>query len=284
MEINTKKITAQIKKSAHRIGNEFKAFENKMQSARCCECSDFQKDLTSCGKEKIKNSIDYLSAEVISAKKNIKNAYDTVKEDIKAIRERDPAATSDLQVLLLYSGLHATMAHRAAHALHKKGYVFVARAISQGAKFVTGIEIHPGAKIGKGFVIDHGSGIVIGETAEIGDNCTLYQGVTLGGTGKDTGKRHPTLGDNVLVGAGAKVLGPFKVGSNSKIAANAVVLKEIPENSTAVGVPAKVVKVGDTKINDLDQVNIPDPVAQELAKLEKRLRALEKECKNTAKE
>ena len=273
MSINKEEITDKLKKSAFCLGNGLKRLEGKIQNARCCSCSDIK---SSISKENLKKGAEYLSNGAVCAKDNIKSAYESVKDDIKAIRDRDPAATSDLQVLLLYSGLHATMAHRVAHYLHKKGYVFVARAISQGAKFVTGIEIHPGATIGKGFVIDHGSGIVIGETAEIGDNCTLYQGVTLGGTGKDTGKRHPTLGDNVLVGAGAKVLGPFKVGSNSKIAANAVVLKEIPENSTAVGVPAKVVKVGNTRINELDQIHIPDPVAQEIARLEKRLAALEK--------
>ena len=151
--------------------------------------------------------------------------------------------------------------------------------VSQSARLVTGIEIHPGATIGKGLFIDHGSGVVIGETAELGDNCTLYQGVTLGGTGKDIGKRHPTLGNNVLVGAGAKVLGPFKVGDNSKVAANAVVLKEIPPDCTAVGIPAKVVKRGDHKVpqSDLDQIHIPDPVAQELKRLSDRIDALEAE-------
>ena len=143
--------------------------------------------------------------------------------------------------------------------------------VSQTARFLTGIEIHPGATIGRGLFIDHGSGVVIGETAEIGDNCTLYQGVTLGGTGKDTGKRHPTLGNNVLVGAGAKVLGPFKISDNSKIAANAVVLEEVPENSTAVGIPARVVRRHGRRVDDLDQVHIPDPVAQELSRIEKKL-------------
>ncbi len=276
MDFNKEKIAQDLKKSALRLGDNLKTLENKIQDARCC-VSDFQNEFIykKC-RETVEKKIKYISSGVESVKDNLEKACQSVKDDIKAIRDRDPAATSDLQVLFLYSGLHATMAHRVAHVLHKKGYVFIARAISQGAKFATGIEIHPGATIGKGFVIDHGSGIVIGETAEIGDNCTLYQGVTLGGTGKDTGKRHPTLGDNVLVGAGAKVLGPFKVGNNSKIAANAVVLKEIPENSTAVGVPAKVVKVGNTKIDELDQIHIPDPVAQELSKLESRLRALEK--------
>ena len=178
--------------------------------------------------------------------------------------------------------MHALLAYRVAHYLHSKKLYFPARAISQLARFTTGIEIHPGATIGKGLVIDHGMGVVIGETAEIGDNCTLYQGVTLGGTGKDVGKRHPTLGDNVLVGAGAKVLGPFKIGDNSKIAANAVVLNEIPENCTAVGIPAKLVRREGVRVEDLDQVHIPDPVAQELKRLEYKLAELEAELEELA--
>ncbi len=201
----------------------------------------------------------------------------TVREDVAAVRERDPAAKSDTEVLLLYSGVHALIAHRVAHSLYKKEHYFTARAISQGAKLITGIEIHPGAKIGKGLMIDHGTGVVIGETAEIGDNCTIYQGVTLGGTGKDVGKRHPTLGNNVMVGAGAKVLGPFYIGDNTKIAANAVVLEEIPENCTAVGIPAKIVRREGVRVNDLDQIHIPDPVAQQMRQLEEKLDALERE-------
>lgn len=203
------------------------------------------------------------------------SGYEALKTDIQSIRARDPAAVSDWEVALLYSGFHAVMAHRLAHFLHNKGLSLTARGLSQLTKFFTGIEIHPAAKIGKGLFIDHGSGVVIGETAEIGDNCTIYQGVTLGGTGKECGKRHPTLGDNVTVGAGAKVLGPFRVGSGSKIAAGAVVLKEIPENSTAVGIPARVVRIGDQKVNDLDQIHMPDPVAAELARLQGRIAALE---------
>ena len=198
---------------------------------------------------------------------------DEIATDIAAVRQRDPAARSDLEILLLYSGVHAILAYRVAHKLYLSGHYFAARAVSQWARHKTGIEIHPGATIGKGLFIDHGMGVVIGETTEIGDNCTLYQGVTLGGTGKDVGKRHPTLGNNVLVGAGAKVLGPFKIEDNSKIAANAVVLKEVPENSTAVGIPARVVRRGGRKPDDLDQVHIPDPVAQELARIEKKLDA-----------
>ena len=200
-----------------------------------------------------------------------------IKDNIDSIRQRDPAAKSDIEVLLLYSGLHATLAYRVSHKLYVGGHTFSARAVSQAAKFLTGIEIHPGATIGKGLVIDHGTGVVIGETTEIGDNCTLYQGVTLGGTGKDVGKRHPTLGDNVLVGAGAKVLGPIMIESNSKIAANAVVLKDIPENSTAVGIPARIVRQGGRRVDDLDQVHIPDPVSQEIQRLEQKISVLSNE-------
>ena len=197
--------------------------------------------------------------------------------DVRVIRERDPACRSGAEALLLYAGLHAIIAYRISHKLYKWRLFFLARLVSQISRFFTGIEIHPGATIGKGLFIDHGSGIVIGETTVIGDNCTIYQGVTLGGTGKHTGKRHPTLGDNVMVGAGAKVLGPFTVGSNSKIAAGAVVLDEIPENSTAVGIPARVIKQGDKRIcEDLDQVHIPDPVSQEFCRLQAKISALEK--------
>ena len=206
---------------------------------------------------------------------------DEVKTDIAAVRERDPAARNNLEVLMLYSGVHAILAYRVAHKLYLGKKYFPARAVSQFAKFITGIEIHPGATIGKGLVIDHGSGVVIGETAEIGDNCTLYQGVTLGGTGKDTGKRHPTLGNNVMVGAGAKVLGPFRIGDNSKIAAGAVVLSEIPSNATAVGIPARVVRRDGVRVmsceEELDQVHLPDPVAQQLCRLEARCARLEAE-------
>lgn len=200
-----------------------------------------------------------------------------IRYDVEAFRQRDPAATSDAEILLLYSGLHARTAHRLSHKLYQKGHTFAARLVSQGAKFVTGIEIHPGATIGRGLVIDHGTGVVIGETAEIGDNCTIYQGVTLGGTGKNTGKRHPTLGNNVMIGAGAKVLGPLTIGDNAKIAAGAVALHDIPSDSTAVGIPARVVSVGGVRVaNDLDQIHIPDPIKEELAALraqEEKLRA-----------
>lgn len=195
--------------------------------------------------------------------------FEKIKEDIRMVKEKDPAARTSIEVILAYSGLHAVIFHRIAHWFYLKKFFLAARLISQFSRFLTGIEIHPGAKIGKGLLIDHGSGVVIGETAEIGDNCLIYQGVTLGGTGKEHGKRHPTLGNNVMVGSGARVLGPFKVGDNAKIAANAVVLEEVPENSTAVGVPARIVKREGQKIEkcqDLDQVHIPDPVSQELCK------------------
>ena len=221
----------------------------------------------------------YKNSRTAKCLKSIKN---TVAEDVRTVKERDPAASSTAEVLLLYSGIHAVWAHRVSHKLYKKNHKFSARLISQAAKAVTGIEIHPGATIGKNLFIDHGSGVVIGETTEIGDNCTLYQGVTLGGTGKDTGKRHPTLGDNVMVGAGARVLGPFKVGDGSKIAANAVVLNEVPDNCTAVGIPAKVVKRNNVRVaDDLDHIHVPDPVAQEIARLEERIRELEEKAGNT---
>lgn len=200
-----------------------------------------------------------------------------LRADIRAVKERDPAARNSAEVLLLYSGLHAIMLHRPAYFLYRHRWYFLARWISQLARFLTGIEIHPGAKIGVGVMIDHGSGIVIGETAEVGDGCTLYQGVTLGGTGKDKGKRHPTLGKNVMVGSGAKILGPFTVGDNAKIAAGAVVLEPIPSNSTAVGVPARVVRQNGQRIcAPMDQVHIPDPVSQELCMLKFRLEKMEK--------
>ncbi len=218
-----------------------------------------------------------------------KAIYCAVKEinrDIDAICERDPAATSRMEVLLLYSGLHALMMYRLSHAMNKHGLKLGARAVSQLAKFLTGIEIHPGATIGKGLFIDHGSGVVIGETAIIGNNCTIYQGVTLGGTGKETGKRHPTLGDNVMVGAGAKLLGNFTVGSNTKIAAGAVVLKDVPENSTAVGIPAHVVRRDGERVKSedyLDQVNIPDPVENELKAVWEEVRQLEEKIQKSEK-
>lgn len=191
-----------------------------------------------------------------------------IKEDVATVRERDPAASSKLEVLLLYPGLHAIWYYRVAHALQNRGMVFLARAISQHAAKVTGIEIHPAAKIGQRFFIDHGHGVVIGETTEIGDDVTLYQGVTLGGTGKETGKRHPNIGDGVMIGAGAKVLGPITIGANTNVASGAVVLQDIPENSTAVGVPAQVVRRNGVRIDNLDQIHVPNPVQEEIERLQ----------------
>ncbi len=205
--------------------------------------------------------------------------FEQLKEDIACVKERDPAATSTLEILLLYPGLKAVRAHRKAHWFYSHDMHFIARCISQVSAKNTNIEIHPGAKIGKRFFIDHGTGVVIGETAEIGDDVTLYQGVTLGGTGKDVGKRHPTVGNGVMIGAGAKVLGPFKIGDNTNIAAGSVVLHEIPENSTAVGTPARVIKRDGKRVDNLDQVHIPDPVQQEFDKLNKKIEALEAELK-----
>lgn len=213
--------------------------------------------------------------------------FERLKEDIAAVKERDPAATSTLQILLLYPGLKAIRMHRRANWLWRHNQKFWARYVSQRAARKTGIEIHPAATIGRRFFIDHGTGVVIGETAEIGDDVTLYQGVTLGGTGKDTGKRHPTIGNGVMIGAGAKVLGPFKVGDNSNIAAGAVVLEEIPPDCTAVGVPARVVKRNGLRVDSLDQVHIPDPVSQELCRMHVQVERLQKELesyKNTESE
>ncbi len=195
-----------------------------------------------------------------------------ILEDIRAYKRNDPAAKSGLEILLLYNGLHATIWYRIAHWLHIHKCKFLARWLSQVTKFFTGIEIHPGAVIGRRLVIDHGTGIVIGETTEIGDDCLLYQNVTLGGTGKDVGKRHPTLGNNVMVGSGAKVLGPFKVGDNARIAANSVVLREVPEGATVVGVPGRVVKLSGEK---LDHVHTPDPIMLEIEQLRQQIMELE---------
>lgn len=199
-------------------------------------------------------------------------------EDARSIRDRDPAARTTLEVVLLYQGFHALFYHRQAHWLYKHKHFFLARALSQFARHMTGIEIHPGAKIGKRLFIDHGMGIVIGETAEIGDDCTIYHGVTLGGTGHDTGKRHPTIGNNVVIGAGAKVLGPFTVGDNSKIGASAVVLKAVPPNCTVVGNPGRVVRrEGVSEGIDLDHIHLPDPVKEHIMALERRVSELEEQ-------
>ena len=198
---------------------------------------------------------------------------------LAAYQRRDPAARSKLEVFLFYPGVHALLWHRLAHRLYLRKHFFLARWISQRVRKKTGIEIHPGATIGRRLVIDHGMGIVIGETAEIGDDCLLYQGVTLGGTGKDQGKRHPTLGNNVMVGSGARVLGPFKVGDNARIAAGAVVLSEVPPGSTAVGVPARIVRVNGCPVyyaDDVDQISVQDPVREELERLARRVEELER--------
>ena len=205
--------------------------------------------------------------------------FKDLKETIAAYQARDPAARSWLEILLLYPGIKAVRSHRLAHWCYRHDLKFLARAISQRSRRRTGIEIHPGATIGRRLVIDHGMGIVIGETAEIGDDCLFYHGVTLGGTGKDVGKRHPTIGNNVLIGTGAKVLGPIKVGDNSRIAANSVVLREIPEDSTAVGIPARVVRIAGQKVNfagEVDQVSVADPVSAELAALRAEVEELKK--------
>lgn len=210
--------------------------------------------------------------------------FETFKEDIATIRDRDPAARSSFEIFLCYPGFKAIRAYRRAHKHYLKGHYLRARIISQRCANKTGIEIHPGAKIGRRFFIDHGHGVVIGETTEIGDDVTIYQGVTLGGTGKECGKRHPTIGNNVMIGAGAKLLGSFKVGDNTRIAAGSVVLGEVPANSTAVGSPAKVVRTKGERVTALDQINIPDPISRELRKLHKRVDKLTKEIEALEKQ
>ncbi len=205
--------------------------------------------------------------------------FKDLRETIAAYKARDPAARSTLEILLLYPGLRATQSHKRAHWCYCHGHKFLARWISQSCRRRTGIEIHPGAEIGRRLVIDHGMGIVIGETAQIGDDCLIYQGVTLGGTGKDSGKRHPTIGNNVLIGCGAKVLGPFRVGDNSRVAANAVVLNEIPADSTAVGSPARVVRTKGVRVDyvgSVDQIGVVDPTVQEICALRGELEDLKK--------
>ena len=199
-----------------------------------------------------------------------------LKKDIRVVFERDPAAKSLLEVILCYPGVHALIGYRIAHWFYKHKLYLLARIISQIARFFTGIEIHPGARIGRGFFIDHGMGVVIGETTEIGDNVTLYQGVTLGGTGKEKGKRHPTIGNNVIVAAGAKVLGSITIGDNVKVGAGAVVIKPVPPNSTVVGVPGRVVVQDGVQVGaDLEHGKLPDPIANLLEQMQKRLTALE---------
>lgn len=204
--------------------------------------------------------------------------FNLLKEDISVIFDQDPAARSRVEVILTYSGLHAIWSHRIAHVLYKNKWYFLARSVSQISRFFTGIEIHPGAKIGRKFFIDHGMGVVIGETCEIGDNVTVFQGVTLGGTGKEKGKRHPTIEDNVLIATGAKVLGSITVGENSKIGAGSVVLKEVPPNSTVVGIPGKVVIQDGVRLKqDLNHGDLPDPAGDDFRRLEKELSELKRE-------
>ncbi len=206
--------------------------------------------------------------------------FDRLREDVRAVMDRDPAARNFFEIWLLYPGVKAIRMYRRAHFYYNRKLYFLARYVSQKAARKTGIEIHPAAKIGRRLVIDHGTGIVIGETAEIGDDVLIYQGVTLGGTGKDVGKRHPTIGNNVMISAGAKVLGPFKIGDNSRVAAGAVVLEEVPPNSTVVGIPAKVVRQNGEKVRaPLDQIHIPDPVQQEIERLENQIKSLEEDIK-----
>ena len=209
--------------------------------------------------------------------------FNRIKEDIRAVKERDPAARSSIEIFFLYPGVKAIRMYRRAHWFYKHNMKFWARLISQRAARKTGIEIHPGAVIGHRLVIDHGHGVVIGETTEIGDDVLIYQGVTLGGTGKDVGKRHPTIGNNVMICSGAKVLGPFKVGDNSRIAAGAVVLEEVPPNCTVVGVPAKIVRQNGQKIAPLDQIHIPDPVTQQLNEMNEKISELTEQLAKMSK-
>lgn len=206
-----------------------------------------------------------------------------LKQDIDTIFEQDPAARSYLEVILTYSGLHAIWSHRLAHGFYKRKFYFIARVISQISRFFTGIEIHPGARIGRGLFIDHGMGVVIGETCEIGDNVTLYQGVTLGGTGKEKGKRHPTVRDGALIATGAKVLGSITVGEGARIGAGSVVLKNVPPNSTVVGIPGRIVVQDGKKVapagKDLNHSNMPDPIADRLKSLEEEIAYVKEEMK-----
>jgi serine O-acetyltransferase len=206
----------------------------------------------------------------------MRKTFEKIRSDYRAVFEMDPAATSKLEVILTYSGFHAILAYRFAHWLHTHKVPFLPRFISQLARFLTGVEIHPGARIGNAFFIDHGMGVVIGETTEIGDNVTLYQGVTLGGTGKEHKKRHPTLGNNVVVGTGAKILGSMTIGDNVKIGANSVVLTPVPPNSTVVGVPGRIVKVeGETVRSSLDHIHLPDPIMERFVQMEKQIQEMQ---------
>jgi len=215
----------------------------------------------------------------------VKTVFKNLKQDIKVIFEQDPAARSYIEVILTYSGLHAIWSHRIAHALHKRKFYFLARVISQISRFFTGIEIHPGAKIGNRLFIDHGMGVVIGETCEIGDNVTIYQGVTLGGTGKEKGKRHPTVKDNALIATGAKVLGSITIGENAKVGAGSVVLRDVPPDSTVVGIPGRIKVHAGIKVNkDFNHANLPDPIADRLAEMQNEITKLKIELDILKKE
>ena len=244
-------------------------------------------DLYDCLQEQIEIAFLYQGEEEQKAKEhaeqiterffaNVPEIQRMLLTDLQAGFDGDPAAKSKEEIIFSYPGFYAIYVYRLAHVLYLENVPFIPRIMSEYAHGYTGIDINPGATIGEYFFIDHGTGVVIGETTEIGKNVKLYQGVTLGGTGKDTGKRHPTIGNNVMIGAGAKVLGPLVIGDNSRIAAGAVVLSDIPSNSTAVGVPAKVVRRDGVRVDDLDQVHIPDPVAQEIARLETEIEKLKK--------
>jgi serine O-acetyltransferase len=207
-----------------------------------------------------------------------------MKEDMDVVFDQDPAARTYFEIFLTYSGLHAVWFHRIAHAFYNKRFFFIARVISQLSRFLTGIEIHPGAKIGRRLFIDHGMGIVIGETCEIGDNVTLYQGVTLGGTGKEKGKRHPTLEDNTLVSTGAKILGSITIGENSKVGGGSVVLKDVPPNSTVVGIPGRVVVQDGVRVKDLDHHKLPDPVSDRMKEMQSQIDELQRELERLKEE
>lgn len=202
--------------------------------------------------------------------------FDTIKSDVRTVFDNDPAARSRFEVIFTYSGLHAIWSHRVAHAFYVRGWFTLARIISQMNRFFTGIEIHPGARIGKRLFIDHGMGVVIGETCEIGDDVVIYQGVTLGGSGKEKGKRHPTIGNNVVIGSGAKILGSFKVGDQCNIGANSVVLREVPDGSTVVGIPGKVVRLGGKRLDRLNH-QLPDPVVDVMQMMEQQIKELKQE-------
>jgi len=212
--------------------------------------------------------------------------FDNLRRDIQAVRERDPAARSTLEVLLCYPGVHALVFHRFAHAIWRRGFTVPARFVSHVARFLTGIEIHPAAKLGPGLFIDHGMGVVIGETAEVGRNVSLLQGVTLGGTSNKREKRHPTLADNVVVGAGAKIIGAFTIGAGSRIGAGSVVVREVPENSVVVGVPGRVTFRDGARVGgiDLNQTDLPDPLARTLEQMVERIHTLEEEIESLKKQ